>query len=163
MLPALGSLKQSTKNGQLIVPTLAHLPACVHHSASPIRATRSHLCLQVLVCAQSNAAVDELVTRLDAQVCSGGPCKTWTQDDHCRRFLPAPDSLISNTLLSPLLFTGSGARQKARLVRMGKLESFSTTANRRFHIDAQAAEYATRGDSSVQGGEDSSIELLRSM
>ena len=36
---------------------------------------------------------------------------------------------------------------------MGKLESFSTTANRRFHIDAQAAEYATRGESSVHGGE----------
>lgn len=46
---------------------------------------------------------------------------------------------------------------------MGKLESFSTTANRRFHIDAQAAEYATRGDSSIQGGKISSEELLRSI
>jgi hypothetical protein len=59
------------------------------------------------------------------------------------------------------LFTGSGARRKARLVRMGKLESFSTTANRRFHIDAQAAEYATRGDSSIQGEKVSLAALLR--
>lgn len=74
--------------------------------------------VQVLVCAQSNAAVDELFTRLDAKG----------------------------------VFTVLGDQRTPRLVRMGKLETFSSAANRRFHIDAQAAEYATRGDMSYKGG-----------
>lgn len=117
----------------------------------------------MLVCAQSNAAVDELVTRLDAQVCHAGHLQ-----GHSIEYRKATQACITMQLLLPSchgmkllqftavallqgLFTGDGRRRKARLVRMGKLESFSTAANRRFHIDAQAAEYATRGDSSIQG------------
>lgn len=45
----------------------------------------------------------------------------------------------------------SGAVWMPRLVRMGKLEAFSSAANKRFHLDAQAAQYATRGDPSLRG------------
>jgi hypothetical protein len=113
----------------------------------------------VLVCAQSNAAVDELVTRLDAQVhhdslavlCIHHVKAVQICSESSDSFRKHSFATAAAVLLVQGLFMGDGERQKARLVRMGKLESFSTSANRRYHIDAQAAQYATRGDTSIQG------------
>jgi len=54
----------------------------------------------------------------------------------------------------------SGAVWTPRLVRMGKLEAFSSAANKRFHLDAQAAQYATRGDPSLRGAHEFSVAMF---